>query len=72
MKNDELTDLINSITLEVKDDVNCGNEELTKFKLPKKAQTEKVITAIKNNLSHYKNVYIEGEYICLEHPDMPE
>ena len=72
MKNDELTDLINSITLEVKDDVKCGNKQLTKFKLPKEAQTEKVITALKNSLSNYKNVYIEGEYICLEHPDMPK
>jgi len=70
--NDELTNLINSITLEVKDDVNCGNKKLTKYKLPEKAQTEKVITALENNLSHFVSVYTEGEYLCLKHPAKPE
>lgn len=72
MKNDELTNLIDSISIEVGDDVNCGNEKLTKYKLPKEAQAEKVIIALKNHFSHYKDVYIKGEYLFLEHPAKPE
>ena len=72
MNNNDLNDLIDSIKIEIADDIKCGNKELTKFKLPKEAQTEKVITALKNNFSHFKSVYTEGEYLCLEHPDMPK
>ncbi|EJM7233039.1 hypothetical protein NTE31_001121 [Vibrio cholerae] len=65
----ELQDLINCINIEVGDDVKSGNTSETKYKLPKEALTEKVIKALKNNFSHFKNVTVNNDLLILEHPD---
>ncbi|EMN7216736.1 hypothetical protein WB841_004534 [Vibrio vulnificus] len=69
MTNDKLRDLIDSINIEVGDDVKSGNTHKTEYKLPKEAQTEKVREALINNFDHFKSVTFNGEVLILEHPD---
>ncbi|EPW4778939.1 TPA: hypothetical protein ACMDSY_004422 [Vibrio parahaemolyticus] len=69
MTNEELRDLIDSINIEVGDDVKSGNTHKTEYKLPKEAQTEKVIEALNNNFNHFKSVTVNNGVLILEHPD---
>ncbi|QYJ96642.1 hypothetical protein K0J45_14020 [Shewanella alkalitolerans] len=69
MKNAELRVLIDSIKIEVDDDVKSGNTSKTEYKLPKEAQTEEVIDALINNFDHYKSATVNDGVLTLEHPD---
>lgn len=70
MTNDELSNLIDCIKLEVGDDVQSGNTTKTTFKLPKKALTEKVTDALVANFEHYESVTIDNGVLTLVHPGM--
>lgn len=68
MTNEELSDLILSITLEVKDDYQAG-VKTTKYKLPDAALADEVIEALHANFEHYDSVSVEGSVLALVHPE---
>lgn len=68
----DLKDLIDSISIAVKDDYYCKNT-VTKYKLPKEALDDDTIDAIINHFLNsepeYEKAYIEGENVLvLHHP----
>lgn len=69
MKNEELNDLITSIHLTVKEDVQMGNNKQTIYTLPNQALSAPIIEAIEGNFSHFKSCIIQGNILKLEHPD---
>ncbi|MGP9664895.1 hypothetical protein ACT3TY_09730 [Halomonas sp. AOP22-C1-8] len=68
MKNDKLSNLILSIKLQVKDDVQAG-ATTTRYKLPEAALADDVIEALDAHFKHYKSCSIDDGILVLVHPD---
>lgn len=68
MTNEELSDLILSIELAVKDDYQAG-VKTTEYKLPEAALSEKVIEALHDHFEHYDGVSVGGNVLTLVHPE---
>ncbi len=70
MTNDDLSNLIDCIMLEVGNEVQLGNTTKTTYKLPKEALTEKVTAALVANFDHYDSATIDNGVLTLVHPAM--
>ena len=70
MTNEDLSNLIDCIKIEVGNDVQSGNTTKTTYKLPKEALTEKVSDALVANFEHYESATINNGVLTLVHPEM--
>lgn len=68
MTNDELSDLILSIKLEVKDVCQTG-VTTTRYKLPEAALADDVIEALYANFENYESCSVDGGFLVLVHPE---
>lgn len=68
MTNEELSDLILSIQIAVKDDVQASFKT-TEYKLPEAALVEKVIDALYAKFEHFDRVSVDGNVLTLVHPE---
>lgn len=71
MTNEQLSDLILSIKLEVKDDYQAGIKT-TEYKLPEAALSDEVVEVLHANFEHYDSISIEGNILTLVHPEQDD
>lgn len=70
MTNEDLSNLIDCIKLEVGNDLQVGNTTKTIYKLPKEALTEKVTDVLVANFDHFESATIDNGVLTLVHPEM--
>ncbi|MGY4879137.1 hypothetical protein ACLUEY_14800 [Vreelandella aquamarina] len=69
MTNDELSNLILSIKLEVKDDFQAGGK-ITRYKLPEAALANDVIEALYYHFDNYESCTVDDGVLVLIHPEL--
>ncbi len=70
MTNDELSNLLDCIKIEVNNDAQVGVKK-TEFKLPKEAlDSDAVLDVLPEHFEHYDSCTIEGGYLILVHPEI--
>lgn len=68
MTNDELSELVLSIKLEVKNDFQAG-ATTTRYKLPEAALADDVIEALDAHFEHYESCSVDDGILVLVHPE---